>query len=195
MENPIIKDNELVSCYIQGDETALVQLINRHQQKIFGYINMIVKDRQLAEDIFQETFFKVVRKLKSGSYNEEGKFLQWVMRIAHNLTIDHFRKSSRMPTTSGNENFDIFSTIKEDSLGVEAQMINDQIHSDIRSLVDLLPEEQREVVLMRHYQEFSFKEIAEATDVSINTALGRMRYALINLRKMIEEKNLIMTLD
>lgn len=186
-------DKELIRLYLSGHDKSLEYLILRHKNRVFGYIIMIVKDKELAEDIFQDTFFKVVTKLKEGSYNEEGKFLQWVMRIAHNLVIDHFRKSKRIPTIPNSDEYDIFDTINMFDPNVEDKMITDQIHRDLRKLIEHLPDEQKEVLKMRHFAGMSFKDIAESTDVSINTALGRMRYALINLRKMIEEKNLIMT--
>jgi RNA polymerase sigma-70 factor (ECF subfamily) len=156
---------------------------------------MIVKDRDLANDLFQDTFIKVINTIRAGSYNEEGKFLQWVMRIAHNLIIDHFRKSKRIPVidNSKNEDFNIFDTINILDKSIEEEMITEQIHKDVRKLIELLPDEQKEVLIMRHYAEMSFKDIAEVTDVSINTALGRMRYALINLRKLIAEKNIVLT--
>jgi RNA polymerase sigma factor (sigma-70 family) len=148
---------------------------------------MSVKDKQLADDIFQDTFIKVIKTIRSGAYKEEGKFIQWVMRIAHNLIIDYFRKAKRIPLINNdNSEFDIFDTIKFTDPSIEEQIITDQIHEDVRSLIELLPAEQKEVLFMRHYAEMSFKDIAEQTDVSINTALGRMRYALINLRKLIK---------
>jgi RNA polymerase sigma factor (sigma-70 family) len=188
-------DQELVKSYLAGNQPSLEVLIRRHQRKVFGYILTVVRDRDLAEDIFQDTFFKVINKLNEGLYNEEGKFLQWVMRIAHNLTIDHFRRDKRMPTYSGNEEFDIFDTLSSPERNVEQGIIRDQIHSDVVGLIELLPDEQREVLKMRIYAELSFKEIADITGVSINTALGRMRYALMNLRKIIKEKELIITED
>jgi RNA polymerase sigma-70 factor (ECF subfamily) len=156
---------------------------------------MIVKDKDLADDLFQDTFIKVINTLRSGSYNEEGKFLQWVMRIAHNLIIDHFRKSNRIPVinNSKNEDFNIFDTLEITDKSIEEQIITNQIHKDLRKLIEYLPPEQKEVLYMRHYAEMSFKDIAEVTNVSINTALGRMRYALINLRKLIAEKNIVLT--
>jgi RNA polymerase sigma-70 factor (ECF subfamily) len=188
-------DRELIGRYLNGDHNSLERLISRHQNRIYAYIVMIVKDKDLADDLFQDTFIKVINTLRSGSYSEEGKFLQWVMRIAHNLIIDHFRKSNRIPVidNSKNEDFNIFDTIEITDKSVEEQMITDQIHKDVRKLIELLPAEQKEVLYMRHYAEMSFKDIAEVTDVSINTALGRMRYALINLRKMIAEKNILLT--
>ena len=193
-----VDDHELVNQYIKGDESALVSLITNHKRKIFSYIMLTVKDRALAEDIFQDTFIKVINTLKKGQYNEEGKFLPWVMRIAHNLIIDYFRRDKKMPTISGGtndegEDFDIFSIIGTYDKTIEQEMIQGQVRKDIRKLVERLPSEQREVLMMRHYYDMSFKEISEQTNVSINTALGRMRYALINLRKMIEEKDILVS--
>jgi len=195
MSVQITSDRELIGRYIQGDQNGLEQLITRHQNRIFAYILMIVKDRDLANDLFQDTFIKVIKTIRAGSYNEEGKFLQWVMRIAHNLIIDHFRKSNRIPVidNSKNEDFNIFDTINILDKSIEEEMITEQIHKDVRKLVELLPDEQKEVLIMRHYAEMSFKDIAEVTNVSINTALGRMRYALINMRKLIAEKNIVLT--
>lgn len=156
---------------------------------------MVVKDKQLADDIFQDTFIKVINTIKAGSYKEEGKFIQWVMRIAHNLIIDFFRKSKRIPVLENkNVDFDIFDTISINDPSVEESIITEQIHKDVRQLIDFLPTEQKEVLYLRHYTEMSFKDIAEQTNVSINTALGRMRYALINLRKLIKEKEIILTI-
>lgn len=194
MKADVISDRELISEYLSGNHFSLEKLIHRHKNRVFAYILMVVKDKQLADDIFQDTFIKVINTLRSGSYKEEGKFIQWVMRIAHNLIIDHFRKSKRIPVIENkNEDFDIFDTIKLLDDSVEDRIITEQIHSDLRKLIELLPPEQKEVLMMRHYAEMSFKDIAEQTDVSINTALGRMRYALINLRKLIEEKKIILT--
>ena len=188
-----INDSILVKNYIAGDEKALEALINRHNQRISSFIYSKVLDRDVAEDIFQDTFIKVIKTLKKGSYSEEGKFLPWVMRIAHNLIIDHFRKNKRMPKFEGSDDFNIFSVIKDDKLNAEKQIIKDQIDSDLTSLIDELPEDQREVLIMRIYKDMSFKEISENTGVSINTALGRMRYALINLRKIVDRKNIVLT--
>lgn len=189
-----LTDKQLVQSYIQGDETALEQLLSRHQQRIYAYIMVLVRKRDVADDIFQETFFKVINTLKSGKYNEEGKFLPWVMRIAHNLTIDHFRRNKKMPRVdSPREDFDVFENLRIEEKSVQDELIDFQILGDVRKLVDFLPEEQREVVLLRHYAELSFKEIAEQTNVSINTALGRMRYALINLRKLIEKHDIVLS--
>lgn len=188
-----IEDSVLVKKYIGGEEKALESLINRHNQKIISFIYSKVLDRDVAEDIFQDTFIKVIKTLKKGSYSEEGKFLPWVMRIAHNLIIDHFRKNKRMPKFEGSEDFNIFSVIKDDKMNIEKQMIKDQIDSDLSFLIDELPDDQREVLIMRIYKDMSFKEIAENTGVSINTALGRMRYALINLRKIVQRNNIVLT--
>jgi RNA polymerase sigma factor (sigma-70 family) len=195
MKAQLISDKELVGRYLNGDHNSIEQLISRHQNRIYAYILMIVKDKALADDLFQDTFIKVINTIRAGSYNEEGKFLQWVMRIAHNLIIDHFRKSNRMPVidNSKNEDFNIFDTLNVMEQSIEDKIITDQIHRDVRKLIEFLPNEQKEVLYMRHYAEMSFKDIAEVTDVSINTALGRMRYALINLRKLIAEKNIVLT--
>jgi RNA polymerase sigma-70 factor (ECF subfamily) len=186
-------DSLLVTDYISGDEKALEILINRHNQRISSFIYSKVLDRDITEDIFQDTFIKVIKTLKKGNYSEEGKFLPWVMRIAHNLIIDHFRKNKRMPKFEGNEDFNIFSVIGDDKLNAEKQLIKDQIDSDLGLLIEELPDDQKEVLLMRIYKDMSFKEISENTGVSINTALGRMRYALINLRKIIERHNIVLT--
>ena len=183
-------DALLVSAYMTGNESALCELITRHKQRIYSFIYSKVFDRDVAEDIFQDTFIKVIRTLKRGAYNEEGKFLPWVMRIAHNLIVDHYRKSNRMNTTTGGENFDIFDVIQNTDKNVEQQMEKKQTLEDVKGLIKYLPDDQKEVLMMRLYFDMSFKEISESTNVSINTALGRMRYALINLRKMIEENNL-----
>ncbi|MFI5203408.1 MAG: RNA polymerase sigma factor [Flavobacteriales bacterium] len=189
-----LTDQQLVNAYIQGEEKSLEELLNRHQQRLYSYIMVLCRKRDLADDIFQETFFKVINTLKSGKYNEEGKFLPWVMRIAHNLVIDHFRRNKKMPRVdSPREDFDVFNTIKIEDRNVQDELIDFQILGDVRKLIDFLSEEQREVVLLRHYGELSFKEIAEQTGVSINTALGRMRYALINLRKLIEKHDIVLS--
>lgn len=194
MNAPMVSDQELISEYLSGNHASLANLVNRHKTKVFAYILMVVKDKQLADDIFQDTFIKVINTLRSGTYKEEGKFIQWVMRIAHNLIIDFFRKAKRLPMLEkSNDGSDIFDNVRILEESIEDRMINDQIHEDIRNLIELLPREQREVLVMRHYSDMSFKEIAEQTDVSINTALGRMRYALINLRKMIDEKEITLT--
>ncbi len=193
MQKELITDATLVSNYIKGDENALEILITRHKQRIYSFIYSKVLDRDISEDIFQDAFIKVINTLKKGNYNEEGKFLPWVMRIAHNLVIDHFRKDNRMPSFKNTDEFDIFSVLSDSSLNAEKALIKDQIHSDVRNLVEELPEDQKEVLMMRIYRDMSFKEISEQTGVSINTALGRMRYALINLRKVIEKNNIILT--
>jgi RNA polymerase sigma factor (sigma-70 family) len=186
-------DHVLVGRYLAGEEAAFETLVRRHQNRVFGYIKMMVKDGQLAEDIFQDVFIKAVTTMKRGSYNEEGKFLPWILRIAHNQVIDTFRRNKRFPTVDGGDDFDIFNVIKDDEKNVDQQLIEEQIHSDVKKLIDFLPEEQQSVLRMRLYSGMSFKEIAEDTNVSINTALGRMRYALINLRKLIEEHNLVLS--
>lgn len=190
-----ISDKELIRRYLNDDNSGLEILIHRHKNRVFAYILMVVKDKQLADDIFQDTFIKVINTIKAGSYKEEGKFIQWVMRIAHNLIIDFFRKSKRIPVLDNkNENFDIFDTISINDPSIEESIITEQIHKDVRQLIDFLSPEQKEVLYLRHYTEMSFKDIAEHTNVSINTALGRMRYALINLRKLIKEKEIILTI-
>lgn len=187
-------DYELIKQFINGDQNSLEQLINRHQNRIFTYIFMYVKNEQLAEDILQDTFLKVIKSLKIGKYKDEGRFVSWVMRIAHNLVIDHFRKEKHLPTYSNDDyELDIFNSPKFSDKNVEDEIVFDQITNDVRRLIEELPDDQKEVVIMRHYMGLSFKEIAEQTNVSINTALGRMRYALINLRKIIEEKQLSLT--
>ena len=185
-------DSDLISNYIQGNELSLEILIKRHQQRIYSYIYSKVKDRVITEDIFQDTFIKVIRTLKLGNYNEEGKFLPWVLRIAHNLIIDHFRKLKRMSTFKNTDDFDIFSLISDGNLDAEKKMIQQQVLSDVSELIHELPKEQKEVLVMRIYKDMSFKEISENTNVSINTALGRMRYALMNLRKIIEKNKIIL---
>ena len=186
-------DQALIDSYLSGNHSSLEVLINRHKKRVFTYILMVVKDTHLAEDVFQDTFVKVVNTLRSGTYKEEGKFLQWVMRIAHNLIIDHFRKSKRIPIVENSDDYDIFDSLKILDDSIEDKIVHEQINNDVRSLIEYLPAEQKEVLIMRHYYDMSFKDIAESTNVSINTALGRMRYALINLRKLIEEKELILT--
>jgi len=190
-KNPIL-DSTLVSNYINGDEKAIEILIKRHQQRLFSFIYSKVKNRDVTEDIFQDTFIKVIRTLKKGNYNEEGKFLPWVVRISHNLVIDFFRKSNRMPTFKNTDEFDIFSVLGDGALNAESAIIKEQIHADVKELINELPEEQKQVLVMRMYNDMSFNEISENTGVSINTALGRMRYALINLRKLIEKNNIIL---
>lgn len=186
-------DAALVQDYINGNERALEILIKRHKLKIYNFIYSKVFDRDTAEDIFQETFIKVIRTLKRGVYNEEGKFLPWVMRIAHNLVIDFFRKNNRIPTFDNSDEFDIFQLIGDGNPTAEKVMIEEQVVEDLQNLIVKLPEDQKDVLTMRLYKEMSFKEIAESTGVSINTALGRMRYAIINLRKLIEENQIILS--
>ena len=193
MKKELIQDAELVSNYINGNENALSILIERHKHKIYSFIYSKVYDRDVTEDVFQDTFIKVIRTLKRGKYNEEGKFLPWVMRIAHNLVIDHFRKNKRMPKFDNTGEFSIFSVLSDSSLNAEKTIIKNQVESDVRRIIEELPEDQKQVLLMRMYQDMSFKEISERTGVSINTALGRMRYALINMRKVIEQNNIILT--
>jgi len=193
MANVETPDALLVKKYVAGDESALATLINRHQSKIYGFIFSKIADRDLTDDIFQDTFIKVIKTLKSNSYNEEGKFLPWVMRIAHNLVIDHFRRNKKMPMFRETEEFSIFSIMTDHSQTIENKMISDQVEKDLKKLIEELPEDQKEVLVMRIYQDLSFKEISELTGVSINTALGRMRYALMNLRKVIEKHQIILT--
>jgi len=193
MKRILIEDAALVTNYINGDENALSILINRHKQKIYSFIYSKVFDRDITEDVFQDTFIKVIKTLKKGKYNEEGKFLPWVMRIAHNLVIDHFRRNNRMPKFDNTGEFSIFSVLSDSSLNAEKSIIKDQVESDVRRIIEELPEDQKQVLKMRMYQDMSFKEISERTGVSINTALGRMRYALINLRKVIDQHNIVLT--
>ena len=188
-----LPDALLVRHYIDGDELALSILVKRHQSKIFGFIYSKVLDRDISDDIFQDTFIKVIKTLKSNSYNEEGKFLPWVMRIAHNLIIDHFRKNKKMPLYRETEEFSIFSIMTDNSPNIESKIITEQVESDLLRLIEELPLDQKEVLEMRIYQDLSFKEISESTGVSINTALGRMRYALINLRRIIDKNQIILT--
>ncbi|PVX44795.1 RNA polymerase ECF family sigma subunit [Flavobacterium sp. 103] len=193
MANLQKSDALLVKDYMAGDESALAILIKRHESKIYGFIYSKVADREVSNDIFQDTFIKVIKTLKTQSYNEEGKFLPWIMRIAHNLIIDFYRKSKKMPLFRETEDFSIFSIMSDDSLTVENQIIADQVEVDIRRLVEELPLDQKEVLMMRMYQDMSFKEISETTGVSINTALGRMRYAIMNLRKIIDKHQIVLT--
>jgi RNA polymerase sigma-70 factor, ECF subfamily len=188
-----LPDALLVNHYIAGNENALAVLIERHQSKIYGFIYNKLNDRDAADDIFQDTFIKVIKTLKSNSYNEEGKFLPWVMRIAHNLVIDYFRKNKKMPMMRETDEYSIFSYLTDSSQNVEGRIITEQVENDLQKLIEALPDDQKEVLTMRLYRDMSFKEIAELTGVSINTALGRMRYALINLRKVIEKNNIILT--
>ena len=184
-----LSDQELVKKYINGDNYSFEVLLNRHKNRVFAFIMSKIKNKDLSEDIFQDTYVKVVNSLQKGKYNEEGKFLPWVMRIAHNLVIDHFRKQKKMHMVRSNNDFDIFDIIKDDSINVDDRLIRDQIFNDLRVLIDLLPNDQKEVLKMRYFEEMSFKKIAEYFDISINTALGRMRYALINLRALSKKRH------
>ena len=188
-----VSDHELINAYIAGQQSSLETLIHRHKSRIFAYILMVVKDKELAEDLFQDTFIKVINTIRSGQYKEEGKFIQWVMRIAHNLIIDHFRKANRLPFIENSSEYDIFDKVRIPVESVEEMIITEQIHKDVKKLIEYLPKEQKEVLILRHYSDMSFKDIAELTNVSINTALGRMRYALINLRKLVKEKEVILS--
>ncbi|GGD27403.1 RNA polymerase sigma factor [Flavobacterium orientale] len=186
-------DAILVKNYVSGDEASLSLLIERHQSKIYGFIYSKISDRDVSDDIFQDTFIKVIKTLKSNSYNEEGKFLPWVMRIAHNLVVDHYRRNKKMPMFRETEEFSIFSIMTDNSQTIENQLITEQVENDLKRLIEELPDDQKQVLVMRMYQDLSFKEIADLTGVSINTALGRMRYALMNLRKVIDKNNIILT--
>lgn len=186
-----LSDYQLIVRYQSGDESALKALIDRYQKRLFSYILISVKNKELAEDIFQDTFIKVINTIRSGNYHEEGKFFQWIMRIANNLKIDYYRKVQRMPIFEGNGEYDVFDLIGSKEESVEQKMFKEQIYSDLTRMLDYLPEEQKSVIQMRIYQDYSFKEIAAITGVSINTALGRMRYALINLRKIIEKNKVV----
>ncbi len=187
-----LSDRELINAYLDGNDKAFEVLLNRHRDKIYTSIYLFVKDRDLAEDIFQDVFIKIIKTLRNGKYNHEGKFLQWAMRISYNMCVDHFRKNKKKTKVSPNETFDIFDILETKEDNKEDLMIKSQLHTKVRQLVDQLPEEQREVVILRHYADMSFKEISQLTRVSINTALGRMRYALINMRKMVTEEELMM---
>lgn len=190
----ILPDNILIQQYLKGDNESFEILLTKYKQRIYSFIYSKIKDRDIADDVFQDTFIKVIQTLKKGAYNEEGRFVSWVMRIAHNLIIDHFRRQQRMPMydTYDHEQ-DVFYRLSEPSKNIENMIIDSQIKSDITALMLELPENQYEVLKMRLFQDMSFKEIAERTNVSINTSLGRMRYGLINLRKLIDERNLTMT--
>ena len=192
--NKLISDYELIMRFIKGEQSSFEKLIHRHKHKVFAYISLYIRDEALAEDIFQDTFLKVIQSVKAGKYSDNGKFISWVMRIAHNLIIDHFRRIKQMNTIS-NDNYesDIFNSKRFAEDSIEDSMIKKQIHNDVRKMISNLPDDQKEVVILRHYAGLSFKEIADITDVSINTALGRMRYALINLRKLMEEKKISLT--
>lgn len=187
-----VSDQQLIALYLEGDDRSFEVLLNRHRQKIYTSIYLFVKDTALAEDIFQEVFIKIIDTLRKGKYNHEGKFVQWAMRISYNMCVDYFRRNKRRPKVAPTETFDIFDVLQVSDDNAEQRIIKSQTHEKIRSLVDQLPPEQREVVILRHYADMSFKEIAKLTRVSINTALGRMRYALINIRKMVEEREVIL---
>ena len=186
-----VSDQQLISNYLDGNDRAFETLLNRHREKIFTSIYLFTKDQEMAEDIFQDVFIKIIDTLRKGKYNHEGKFLQWAMRIAYNMCVDNFRRAKRRTKVSATETFDIFDVLECKDENMEKRMIKSQMHQKVRDLVDQLPEEQREVVILRHYADMSFKEIAQLTRVSINTALGRMRYALINMRKMVDEATLV----
>jgi RNA polymerase sigma factor (sigma-70 family) len=194
--NKTISDYELIQRFIRGEQSCFEQLIHRHKNKVFAYISLYIRDQALAEDLFQDTFMKVIQSVRTGKYQDNGKFISWVMRIAHNLIIDHFRRVKQMNTVS-NDNYesDLFNSKRFAESTVEDNMIRRQIQKDVRKMISMLPDDQREVVILRHYAGLSFKEIADITDVSINTALGRMRYALINMRKLMEEKKISLTLN
>ncbi len=190
MQVKSLTDRELIHAYLKGHEEAFEELFTRHKSKIYTSIYLFVKEESLANDIFQDTFIKIVKTIRKGKYNDEGKFVQWALRISYNLCVDHFRRDKRNPMVAPTDEFNIFDVLQDEDSNVENRIIRSQTHDKVRQLVDLLPEEQREVVILRHYADLSFKEIADLTRVSINTALGRMRYALINIRKMIAEKEI-----
>lgn len=192
MQVSVLNDQQLIALYLTGEERAFEELLGRHKNKIYTSIYLFTKDRTLADDIFQEVFIRIIDTLRKGKYNHEGKFLQWALRISYNLCVDYFRRGKRRPLVSPTEDFDIFDVLQQPDLNAEEAIMKSQIHDRIRMLVDLLPDEQREVVILRHYADMSFKEIAQLTRVSINTALGRMRYALINIRKMVEDKQIVL---
>lgn len=193
MANCVLPDAVLIKQYISGNESALTHLIERHKSKIYGFIYSKVHDKDVSNDIFQDAFIKVIHTLKSKKYNEEGKFLPWVIRISHNLIIDYFRKNNKMPMLRETEEYSIFNYMVDASPNIENFLVSSQIELDVKKLIESLPDDQREVVHLRIYQDLSFKEIADATGVSINTALGRMRYALLNLRKNIEKNQIVLS--
>jgi RNA polymerase sigma-70 factor (ECF subfamily) len=188
-----LSDSDLIRAYRAGNEQAFESLLSRHQEKVYKKIHFIVRDSELANDLFQDTFIKVIRLLKEGKYIEEGKFQPWILRIAHNMAIDHFRRNKKMKMVRSRDEYDVFATIDNSEDHIEDRLVESQIHSDVLKLIDELPMDQQEVVRMRMYQNLSFKEIAETTGVSINTALGRMRYAVINLRKIVDDNNIQLT--
>jgi RNA polymerase sigma-70 factor (ECF subfamily) len=185
-----LTDQQLIHLYMEGDANALATIVTRYKDKIYTSIYLMVKDKYLTEDIFQDVFIRIIDTLKGGRYTDEGKFLPWAMRIAHNMCVDHFRKVKRTPTIKTSDDRDIFEVLNFSEPGTDQKMMNGQSHDKVRKMVDLLPEDQREVIILRHYADLSFKEISELTNCSINTALGRMRYGLINLRKMMTEKQI-----
>ncbi len=187
-----LTDQQLIGQYLEGNERSFEELLKRHKSKIYTSIYLFVKDQSLAEDIFQEVFIKIIDTLRKGKYNHEGKFVQWALRISYNMCVDYFRRSKRRPKVSPTETFDIFDVLQVSDDNAEQKIIRSQTHEKVRRLVDMLPPEQREVVILRHYADMSFKEIAQLTRVSINTALGRMRYALINIRKFVEDKEVVL---
>jgi RNA polymerase sigma-70 factor (ECF subfamily) len=193
MLTSVLSDQELVKKYLTGDNTSFEILLTRHKSRVFAFIMSKIKNRDITEDIFQDTFIKVINSLQKGKYNEEGKFLPWMMRIAHNLVIDHFRKESKMKNIRPTAEFNIFDVINNGNRGQDEEMIRKRVHADLNMLIKDLPEDQMEVLKMRYFEDMSFKEISEITCVSINTALGRMRYALINLRNLAEEQNIDLT--
>ncbi len=185
-----LTDQQLIHLYVEGDADALATIVLRYKDKIYTSIYLLVKDKYLAEDIFQDVFIRIIDTLKGGRYTDEGKFLPWAMRIAHNMCVDHFRKVKRSPTIKTSDDRDIFEVLNFSEAGADQKMMAGQSHDRIRKMVDMLPEDQREVIILRHYADLSFKEIADLTKCSINTALGRMRYGLINLRKLMVEKQI-----
>ncbi len=193
MHTSNLSDSELVGMYLSGHEASLGILVTRHKSKVYSMIWQKVQNRELAEDIFQDTFIKVINTLKKDGYKEEGKFTQWILRIARNLVMDHFRDSKKLKTVSGGTEYNIFDSINLKVSNVEDRMIKKQIHTDLRKMIDALPTDQREIILLRHYEELSFKEIAKILNISINTALGRMRYAILGLRKMMQEHKVILS--
>ena len=190
MLNSVLSDQELVKNYLNGDNASFEVLLTRHKSRVFAFIMSKIKNRDLSEDIFQDTFIKVINSLQKGKYNEEGKFLPWMMRIAHNLMIDHFRKETKMRKVRPTAEFDIFDVLDDGNKNQEEVMMQTQVHTDLKVLIEKLPEDQKEVLKMRYFEDLSFKEISNLTETSINTALGRMRYALINLRKLAEKQHI-----
>jgi RNA polymerase sigma-70 factor (ECF subfamily) len=194
--NKALSDYELIQQFIKGEQSCFEEIIRRHKSKVYAYITLYIRDQALVEDLFQDTFLKVIQSVKAGKYYDNGKFLSWVMRIAHNLIIDHFRRLKQMNVMSNDDyESDLFNSRKFSNPNIEEQIVKVQIRKDVRRLINQLPDDQKEVVILRHYAGLSFKEIADITDVSINTALGRMRYALINMRKLMEEKKISLTLS